>query len=556
MAQRQNYKPHSMTVSSTVASRFFLLAAIVIAIVIAAPIVAVLVAALMPADAAWQHLADTVLAEYVRNTLLLMLLVALLAGTLGISTAWLVATCRFPGQRWLSWMLVLPLAAPAYVVAYAYTDLLDVSGPVQSAIRSAFGLGIEQFAFGGVRSLPGAAVMLSLVLYPYVYLLCRSSFMTSAGTHFQAARVLGRKPLSAFVHVALPAARPAIAGGIALAVMETLADFGVVQHFSVPTFSTGIYRTWIGLGEHAAAMRLAFLMLGLVAILVGLEVLGRRGRPDVQALGEPPRFELRGAAAVGATVLCSLPVLFGFIVPLGLLAYYQATAGGDPLAGARFFDFAKNSVSVSVAAAIIATLFALLLANTERRMPGRLTGAAIRISTLGYALPGTLLAVGLLSATTDLDRALTIALRDGFGYNGGLVLSGTTVLLVYAYACRFLTVSYNSVHAGFASLSPTLDAAARTLGATPGEVVRRIHVPLLRPSLIAALLLVFVDAMRELPATLLLRPFNFDTLATRVYWLASDEKLAEASSAALTIIALGVLPALLANRIASTTLRH
>lgn len=545
-----------MTVSGRFASGLSLLSTVVITIVVAAPIAAVLFAALSPADAAWRHLADTVLADYIVNTVLLMLLTGGLAGTLGVATAWLVATCRFPGRRWFSWMLVLPLAAPAYVVAYAYTDLLDVSGPVQTALRDAMGLGIEQFAFGGVRSLPGAAVMLSLVLYPYVYLLCRSSFMTSASIHLEAARTLGHSSTSAFFTIAVPAARPAIAGGIALVVMETLADFGVVQHFSVPTFSTGIYRTWIGLGEPAAAMRLAFLMLGLVAVLVGLETLGRRGKPDVHALGSPLCFPLRGAKAIAATTVCAVPILLGFVVPVGLLLYYQATAGGDPLAGTRFFAFAKNSVFVSLTAAVIATVFALLMTSTARRIPGRLTGAAIRISTLGYALPGTLLAVGLLSATTDLDRALTTTLRDNFGYGGGLVLSGTTFLLVYAYACRFLTVSYNSVHAGFESLSPAFDAAARTLGAAPGDVARRIHIPLLRPSLIAAMLLVFVDAMRELPATLLLRPFNFDTLATRVYWLASDEKLAEAASAALLIVALGVVPALLANRVALAATRR
>ncbi len=556
MAANQTYISRSMTVSGRFASGLSLLSTIIVTVVIAAPIVAVVSAALLPADAAWQHLSETVLSDYIINTVLLMLLTGLLAGALGVSTAWLVATCRFPGHAWLSWMLVLPLAAPAYVVAYAYTDLLDVSGPVQTALREMLGLSIDQLAFGGVRSLPGAAVMLSLVLYPYVYLLCRTSFATSAGMHFEAARTLGRSPMSAFLTIAMPAARPAIAGGVALVVMETLADFGVVQHFSVPTFSTGIYRTWIGLGEPAAAMRLAFLMLGLVALLVGLEVLGRRGKPDVYALGDPLKFQLRGARAVGASLVCAIPVLLGFVVPVALLLYYQATGGGDPLAGSRFFAFAKNSVLVSLAAAVVASLFALLLASTARRVPGRLTGAAIRISTLGYALPGTLLAVGLLSATTDLDRALTTALRDHFGYRGGLVLSGTAFLLVYAYACRFLTVSYNSVHAGFAGLSPSFDAAARTLGATPGDVVRRIHIPLLRPSLIAALLLVFVDAMRELPATLLLRPFNFDTLATRVYWLASDEKLAEAASAALLIVALGVGPALLANRVASSVVRH
>ncbi|MEM8684393.1 MAG: iron ABC transporter permease [Pseudomonadota bacterium] len=542
-----------MNNSLSVASRLWQLAAILLAALVIAPIAAVALAALLPADAAWQHIASTVLPDYLRNTLLLMVLVGGIAGCLGIATAWLVATCRFPGRSWLAWMLVLPLAAPAYVVAYAYTDLLDVSGPVQSGLRSLLGLGIEQLAFGGVRSLPGAALMLSLVLYPYVYLLCRTSFMTTASTHFQAARTLGRSPLQAFISVAVPAARPAIAGGVALVVMETLADFGVVQHFSVPTFSTGIYRTWIGLGEPAAAMRLSVLMLGLVILLIAFEALGRRGRPDVRALGEPLSFELRGWRAVTATTVCALPVLLGFVVPVGLLLFYKLAGGGDPFVGDRFLGFATNSVGVSLAAALIATAFALLLASTGRRMPGRLSAATIRISTLGYALPGTLLAVGLLGATSGVDRQLTILLRDQLGYRGGLVLSGTIVLLVYAYVCRFMTVSFNSVQAGFNTLSPTLDAAARTLGASTGDVVRRIHIPLLRPSLIAAMLLVFVDAMRELPATLLLRPFNFDTLATRVYWLASDEKLAEASSAALLIIALGIGPALLANRIAAAS---
>ncbi len=545
----------SMTESPNLTSRLAALPAVVLAVLVAMPLFAIAGALFAPSDNAWRHLTATVLDDYIVNSLMLMVLVGVIAGTLGVVTAWLVATCRFPGRRWLSWMLVLPLAAPAYVVAYAYTDLLDVSGPLQSALRDLLGLGIDELAFGGVRSLPSAAIMLSLVLYPYVYLLCRASFANRAGNHFEAARVLGRSSAGAFLSVALPAARPAIAGGLALVLMETLADFGVVQHFSVPTFSTGIYRTWFGLGDQAAAMRLALIMLGFVAVLIAIETLGRRGRPDVEAVGKPLRFELSGWRAFGASAVCTLPVLLGFIVPVGLLVYYKLSGGGDPLSGERFIDFASNSIIVSLAAAIIATALAVLLAHTQRRWPGRLTGAAIRVSTLGYALPGVLLAVGLMGAASGADRAITAWLRDAFGYSGGLVLSGTVFLLVYAYVCRFLTVSYNSVHAGFEALSPTLDAAARSLGATPGGVVRRVHLPLLRPSLVAAALLVFVDAMRELPATLLLRPFNFDTLATRVYWLASDEKLVEASSAALLIVALGIGPALLANRLATSASR-
>ena len=453
-----------------------------------------------------------------------MLTVGAIATTIGVATAWLVATCDFPGRRTLGWMLVLPLAAPAYVVAYAYTDLLDVSGPLQSAVRSALGLTIDELAIGGIRSLPGAALMLGLVLYPYIYLLCRASFSQAAALHFEAARTLGRSPVQSFFGVALPIARPALAGGLALVLMETLADFGVVQHFSVPTFSTGIYRTWFALGEKAVAMRLALLMLGFVVLLVGLESIGRRGRPSLGDVGGTLRFRLRGARAVTALLACSLPVLLGFIVPVGLLGYYQLVAGGDPLFGTRFFAFAANSLRVAAAAAIIATLCALLLNGTSRYTSGRTGHSLVRIATLGYALPGVLLAVGLVAALSGFDRSLTGWLKASFGYQGGLILSGTTVLLVYAYVCRFLTVSYNSVQAGFAAISPDLEAAARTLGAGPGAVIGRVLLPLLRPSLLAAMLLVFVDTMRELPATLLLRPFNFDTLATRVYWLASDEK--------------------------------
>ena len=523
----------------------------VIVLLALAPLAAIGSAMLMPADDAWRHLSETVLADYVINSLMLIVLVGIIAGTLGISTAWLIAACRFPGRRWFSWLLVLPLAAPAYVVAYAYTDLLDVSGPLQSSLRSLLGLRIDEFAVTGVRSLGGAAIMLSLVLYPYVYLLCRSSFASSTRTHFDAARVLGLSPTQAFIRVALPAARPAIAGGIALVLMETLADFGVVQHFSVPTFSTGIYRTWIGLGEKAAAMRLAFVMLTFVVLLVGLESLGRRGRPDVRALGDPLRFQLRGWRAMAATGVCALPVVLGFVIPIGLLLYYTLSGAGDALLGDRFIDIARNSIVISLAAAVVATLCALLLALAQRRIPGRLSAAAIRISTLGYALPGVLLAVGLLAATSGIDRSLTVLLRDQFGYGGGLILSGTLFLLGYAYVCRFLTVSFNSVHAGLSGLSSTLDAAARTLGSTQWNVLRRVQLPLLRPALTVAVLLVFVDAMRELPATLLLRPFNFDTLATRVYWLASDEKLPQASTAALLIVLLGIAPALIANRVAA-----
>ena len=530
-------------------SRLWILPAALAALVVAMPLLAVVIASVMPAGEVWRHLSETLLAAYVANSLLLMALVGLLSLLLGVSSAWLVAACRFPGRETLSWMLVLPLAAPAYVVAYAYTDLLEVSGPLQSGLRALLGLDVQEWQFTGIRSLPGAAVLLSLVLYPYVYLLARAGFSAGSGAQFEAARTLGHSPFAAFRRVALPAARPAIAAGLALVLMETLADFGVVDYFAVPAFSTGIYRTWIGLGDRAAAMRLAGLMLLFVLVLVTMESLSRRGQPHAGDYRRVVRLRLEGWRAAAATMFCLLPVLLGFLVPVGMLLWHKFRSGGDQLFGRGFFDYLANSVGVSLAAALIATLLALLLGYTQRLRRDAASGALIRVATLGYALPGMLLAIGLLGPLGFVDRTLTEWLRETTAYAGGLLLSGTTVILVYAYVCRFLTVSFNSVQSGFEALSPAMDAAARSLGASPGGVVRRVHLPMLTPSLSAAALLVFVDAMRELPATLMLRPFNFDTLATRVYRLASDERLGEASTAALCIVLVGIVPVLLINRI-------
>lgn len=535
------------------ASRLWLMPSLLAAALVAVPLVAVCLALLAPGSEGWSHILSTVMADYVLNTLVLMAMVAVFALLPGVGCAWLVASCEFPGRRYFDWLLVLPLAAPAYVLAYAYTDLLEVSGPVQSGIRQFLGLGIEQFAIGGIRSLPGAAAMLALVLYPYIYLLTRTSFATRSGAQFEAARVLGMSPARAFWHVALPSARPAIAGGLALVLMETLADFGVVDYFGVSTFSTGIYRTWMGLGDKTAAMKLAAVMLLFVAVLVSFEAATRKGRPDARDHRRPRTLKLRGGRALLASLACAIPVILGFLLPVGVLLSYQLSSGGDQLLGRGFIDYTLNSSSVSLAAALIATALGLLMSYAMRQGNGagrNRPGALLtRLGTLGYALPGMLLAVGLLGPVGAVDRAFSGWLRDIFGYGGGLVLSGTVILLVYAYICRFLTVAFNTVEAGLGAIPQAMDAGARSLGATPWQVVRRIHLPLLTPSLAAASLLVFVDAMRELPATLMLRPFNFDTLATRVYRLASDERLAEASSAALTIVLLGLIPVLLVHRI-------
>ena len=518
-----------------------------IAAVVGIPMVVVVGALFMGESASWGHLRETVLLGYVVNTVVLALAVGVVAGVVGVWTAWAVTACDFPGRRALSWALVLPLAAPAYVVAYVYTDLLEFAGPVQSGLRAVTGWQAGDYWFPPIRSRVGAALVLSFVLYPYVYLLARASFAAQAASLLDAARVLGVKRRQAFFRVALPAARPAIAGGVALAMMETVADYGVVDYFGVSTFTTGIFRTWFALGDRAAALDLAAWLFVLAVLLVLAEHAARRGRfsnpvaPDVAA----PLVPVRRGTAVLASAGCGLPLLLGFVVPLLVLGRYAVTVG-DPLLGRGFGEFVASSFGVAGTTACLATLLAVGLAYSQRLSRRRSIGIAVRTATLGYALPGTVIAVGVLVPLAFLDKAMARFLAD-LGFDVGLMLTGTVAALVFAYVVRFLTVAYNACHGGMEKVHLRLDDAARTLGAAPRRVLREVHFPLLRGAVASAVLLVFIDVMKELPATLILRPFNFETLATRVYRLASDERLAEASTAAFAIVLVGVLPVILLN---------
>ena len=516
------------------------------AAVVGLPIAAVLWTLVTPAGESWAHLRATVLADYAANTLLLAAAVAALAAAIGVATAWTVATKEFPGRGVLSWALVLPLAVPAYVVAYVYTDLLEHSGPVQGLLREAMGWRVEDYVFPSIRSLGGAALMLALVLYPYVYLLARAAFAAQAGSLAEAARVLGAGPARAFWRVALPAARPAIAGGVALAGMEAVADFGVVEYFGVATFTTGIFRTWFALGDRAAAAQLAAWLFVVVAVLVLVEHYGRRGRfsNPVRRGAASPRRRLTGGRGLLAAGGCALPLVFGFALP-ALVLVRHALAVGDPLWGRGFADFVAASFGVATVVAIIATVLALALGYSVRLRRGRALGVAVRLATLGYALPGAVLAVGVLMPLTALDKSLARFLNARFDADAGLLLTGTAAALVFACVARFLTVAYNACHGGLEKIHRHLDDVAQTLGATPRRVLGAVHVPLLRGAVASAVLLVFVDVLKELPATLILRPFDFETLATRVYRLASDERLPEASTAALAIVLVGLAPAVL-----------
>ncbi|MBI1402580.1 MAG: ABC transporter permease subunit [Porphyrobacter sp.] len=516
------------------------------------PIAAILVEATSGGLTALAHLARTVLGEYLRDTGLLMLLAGGFAAVVGTGCGWLVAASDLPGRRLLGWALVLPLGVPAYIAAYVYADMLDFAGPVQRGLRSLTGWGPGDYAFPEIRSLGGAALVLGLVLYPYVYLLARTAFATQSVSQFRAARSLGAGPWRAFRQVALPAARPAIAGGLALVLMEVLADFGVADYFAIPTFSTGIFRSWLAMGDKPAALKLAAVMLLFVVALVALEAATRQGRSDSRdglARHESgPLVRLTPLGKALALAACALPVLLGFVLPAAYLAAMALTPVAQAAAG-DLATYAGDSLKLGLAASATCLVAALLLTFARARSTSRLTAGAIRLGTLGYALPGALLAVGLLAPLGSLDQGLTRFLRDNFGWSGGLLLTGTSLILVYALSVRFLTVAYNAVGGGLARIPPGLDSAARSLGARPARVLARIYAPLLAPSLLGAAALVFIDALRELPATLILRPFNLETLATRTYRLAGDERLIEASIPALILLAAGLLPVLVLNRL-------
>ena len=510
------------------------------------PVLVVAASVLQPAGEVWRHLVDTVLAGYVRNSLVLMLGVA--AGTLliGVSTAWLTVSCRFPGVRVFEWALLLPLAVPAYIIAYTYAGMLDFAGPVQTALRDWFGWSRGDYWFPPVRTLGGAVAVLSLVLYPYVYLLARTAFLEQSAAAVDVARTLGCGALGAFVRVTLPAARPAIIAGLSLALMETLADFGTVQHFGVAVFTTGIFRTWFGLGDVTAAAQLSAVLLGFVFALVLLERWSRRGARYTQ-VGSRSRplatRHLRGAAAAGAFAACALPLLLGFALPAGQLAAWAIESWRDGV-DAGFARLVFNSVALAACASLLALALALLFAYTGRLRPSRPARLATRVASMGYAVPGTVIAVGVMLPFAWLDNTVDAWMRDTFGVSTGLLLSGTLVALMFAYLVRFLAVSLQTVESGLGRITRAMDEAGRSLGYRTPEVVARVHVPILRGSLLTAVLLVFVDVMKELPATLILRPFDFNTLAVRAYELASDERLEDASVAALAIVAAGLVPVL------------
>jgi iron(III) transport system permease protein len=521
-----------------------------IALLLALPVLTVFLTALRPPGEVWRHLADTVLADYVLNSVALMLGVG--AGTLliGVPTAWLTATCEFPGRRGFEWALLLPMAIPAYIIAYTYTGLLDFAGPVQSALRDLFGWTRQDYAFPEIRSLPGAVLMLTLVLYPYVYLLARAAFLEQSAAMLEVGRSLGAGPWRRFLTVTLPLARPALIAGVSLVQMEALADYGAVQYFGVSTFTTGIFRVWFGMSDATAAAQLAALLLLFVFALLTFERLSRRQarfHHTGQRVQRPPRLRLSGWREGLAIIVCLLPLLGGFLIPAGQLSAWAARTAPH-MVDDRFLRLATNSLLLAGGAALLILLLALLLGYGQRLRPRPLTRLAVRGAGLGYAVPGTVIAIGVMLPFAAIDRGVDGWARDWLGVSTGLLLSGTLFALLFAYCTRFLPVALHGVEAGLTRIRPSMDDAARALGSTPCAVLWWVHIPMLRGSLLTALLLVFVDVLKELPATLILRPFNFNTLAVRTYELASDERLADSATFALAIVLAGIGPVILLSR--------
>jgi iron(III) transport system permease protein len=528
-------------------SQVLLVASLAVAILVGVPILGVLSNLLAGQSAetssTFAHLASTVLPEYVFNSLAIAAIVAVLAGAGGVGCAWLVAVFDFPGKRVFEWALVLPLAMPAYVVAYAYTDFLQFSGPVQSALRASFGWQAGGYWFPQIRSVGGAGILFAMVLYPYVYLLARNAFLERSPRMWDAARTLGMGPWQAFVKVSLPLARPAAVAGIALALMETLADYGAVAYFGVPTLTTGIYKSWYTFSDRTAAAQLAAVLLIAVTVLMLLEQKSR-GRARYYAVGSRTKMQLpmplRGARGWGSTLFCLVPVLLGFVIPLAILLRLMLREESIVF-GTRYLEWLKNSVLLAGVTAFIAVLICILLAYAARVTKSQLQAACNRVVSMGYAVPGAVIAVGILIPLSRLD-AWTADRGIGF------VLTGSVVALVYAYLVRFLAVSYQSVQAGLIKITPSMDASARILGHGLGGMLLRVHAPLLWRSVLTAGLLVFVDVVKELPATLTVRPFNFDTLAVITHQLASDERLGEAALPAFTIVMIAFIPVIVLAR--------
>lgn len=516
----------------------------------ALPVLVVFASFAYPQYEVWRHLTDTVLSDYVVNSLLLAFGVGLNCLLIGTGLAWILVRYQFWGRSVLQWLVLLPLAMPAYIIAYSYTGLLDFAGPVQSQLRETFSWSYQDYWFPEIRSLGGAIIMMSLVLYPYVYILARTAFSEQSLSLKEVSKSMGVSGYRHFYRVALPLARPAILTGTALAMMEAFADYGTVSYFGVSTFTTGIFRTWFGLGNGIAAAQLAALMCSFVLLLLLLEKWSRRNtRYYFQGQKKHTQARRRVSSNVGFWLFigCLLAPLLGFFIPVAQLVQW-AIANWSNSADWAFLTLIGNSLLLASVSALIIVTIALLFAYAKRSASNRLLSFQVQMASLGYAVPGTVIAIGVLLPLSWADKQLNSISSSMFGVSPGLILSGTLFAVIMAYTVRFISVALHNVETGMARITPSMDNAAQSLGLSSIKILQRIHLPLLKASVLSGMLLVFVDVLKELPATLILRPFNFNTLAVRSYEMASDERLSDAAFPALAIVLVGLAPVILLTR--------
>ncbi len=536
---------------TSTADTWLALGAGLIALTIALPILTILFLSFTPSENIWPHLLSTVLPGYVWRTLGLLIGVGFLTFIIGTASAWLVTMREFPLRRTMQWACLMPLAMPSYIVSYAYVDFLNYAGPLQSWLRGIAGwTSPRDYYFPEIRSLSGAILVLSFVLYPYVFMTAQASFMRQPTSQLDVARTLGKSSWGAFISVALPQARPAIVVGVSLALMECLNDIAAVGFFGVRTLTLGIYTTWLGEGNLGGAAQLAGVLLIFVFALLWIERHERKRQPHMPASRHQVasrRPQLTGWRGIMATLTCFLPVFLGFILPGFILLQFAARRFGD-IFSVNYFNAVWHSFVLALLASLVVVILGLILAYAQRARQGYAINSILRLASVGYAIPGTVLGIGVLIPLAYFDNSVDTFMRNSFGVSTGLLLSGTIAAVIFAYAIRFLAISFGSLESGLEKVTPNLTFAARTLGRTPLGTVLEIHLPILRPALITAALLVFVDCMKELPATLILRPFDFDTLATLVFTLSSLDQLEESAAPALTIVAAGLIPIILLTR--------
>ncbi len=523
----------------------------ILSLILISPIIVPIAQIFIPEGQIFEHLWQTVLPTYTLNTLIMIIGVCLLSAFFAIPSAWFMARCDIPGKKHLQWLLLLPLAMPSYVVAYIYTDLFDYAGPIQTALRNIFGWSSpNDYWFFDIRSLYGGILILSLALYPYLYLLARASFLEQSQNMVDVSRIHGCTPWSSFRRISLPLARPAIVVGLSLIAMETVADFATMNYFAINTLTTAVYDVWLGYGSLNAAAKIAAMVLLIIFVLLGIERISRRRQQQIQrsmGLDNLQKHKLKGWEKIGALSLCWFLVIFGFGLPFFILLEYAWNYWGNSW-NQQFLLSTWHSLMIASIAALLTLLVAVIFGFVNRVYPGRLSRIPARISTMGYAMPGTILAVGVLIPLTVIDHCFNNVSEYFWNDHVGLILSGTIFAVIFAYVVRFSSISIGTIESSLSKLPENYDGASRTLGCPPLKMFITVHLPLIRKGCLVATLLVFIEAMKELPAVLLLRPFNFETLATTVFQYVSDEMLQYAALPAIILVLAGLIPLLIINR--------